>query len=447
MAVTAIWGVKDRSDHLINYAMNPDKTTATKALIDYAADGGKTEDCVYVTGINCLPENASETFVSTQKRWRKTTGNVAYHMYQSFAEGEVDPDTAHEIGVKLAKEIFGDRFEAIVATHLNTDNIHNHIAVNAVSFVDGKKYNDCKESYYRIREASDRLCREYGLSVIEQPEDLGQDYSEWQAEGSDVPTLRGSIRGAIDFVVKRSTSKRQFLEGMDALGFIIDESGKHPKIKHVGTERFVRFRSLGEGYTLEDIVERVSKNDHVASSHIPRQDDPRKIFVGEEEPVEIMSFIPLFRTYIRAIKSASEKPLYNVRMYYLIRQDTSIIRLYEDSLDLVTEHNLKTGQDVINYKAEAIKRIDELTDQRREMRNTLKRLERAGDTVEADKARYNIGVYSMRLSKLRREVTTCDEVLERSAHVRDNLKRIEDNNFRGEHVPHKNNKKREVIDR
>ena len=121
-------------------------------------------------------------------------------------------------------------------------------------------------------------------------------------------------------------------------------------------------------------------------------------------------------------------------MYYLVRQDTSIKRLYEDSLDLVTEHNLKTGDDVINYKAEAMKKIDEVIEQRREMRNLLKRLERSGDLVEADKARYNIGVYSMRLSKLRREVTTCDEVLERSQHVRDNLMRIEQDKFRGKEM-------------
>ena len=107
------------------------------------------------------------------------------------------------------------------------------------------------------------------------------------------------------------------------------------------------------------------------------------------------------------------------------------MRLYTDSLDLVVEHNLKTGQDVIAYKAEAMRQIDENRRLRQEMRNALKRAERAGDTIEAGKARYNIEVYSRRLSQLRREVTTCDEVLERSRHVRNNLTRIEQNKFRG----------------
>ena len=175
-------------------------------------------------------------------------------------------------------------------------------------------------------------------------------------------------------------------------------------------------------------------NDHIEPSRIPRQDDPDKIFEGEEEPVEIMSFIPLYRSYNRAMDIATSRPYQNVSVYYLVRQDMSIKRLYEDSLDLVTEHNLKTGEDVINYKAEAMKQIDEVIEQRREMRNLLKRLERSGNFVEADKARYNIGVYSMRLSKLRREVTTCDEVLERSRHVRDNLMRIEQDKFKGKEM-------------
>ena len=133
MAVTKIWDVRDRFDKVLDYAANAEKTDsdiekyhALDNVIDYAADGDKTEKCFYVSGVNCLPENAKQTFGDTQRRWGKTTGKVAYHMYQSFAEGEVDAKTAHEIGVKLAEEVFGDRFEALVATHLNTDHFHNH---------------------------------------------------------------------------------------------------------------------------------------------------------------------------------------------------------------------------------------------------------------------------------------------------------------------------------
>ena len=149
-----------------------------------------------------------------------------------------------------------------------------------------------------------------------------------------------------------------------------------------------------------------------------------------------MTYIPLFRSYNRAMKIAKERPYTNFRIYYLVRQDFSAQRLYEDSLDLICDHDLKTGQDVIDYKAVAMRQIDEIIRLRNEARNHLKRAEAARDLVEADKARFNIGIYSTRLSKLRREVTTCDEVLERSRHIRDNLKRIEDNDFRGAYIAH-----------
>ena len=117
MAVTKIWPVRDRFDKVLDYAANAKKTDADiekyhalDNVIDYAADGDKTEKCFYVSGVNCLPENAKEAFAATQKRYGKTTGKVAYHMYQSFAEGEVDAQTPHDIGVKLAEEVFGDRF-------------------------------------------------------------------------------------------------------------------------------------------------------------------------------------------------------------------------------------------------------------------------------------------------------------------------------------------------
>ena len=157
--------------------------------------------------------------------------------------------------------------------------------------------------------------------------------------------------------------------------------------------------------------------------------------------MRIMTYIPLFRSYSRAMKIAKERPYQNFRVYYLVRQDFSAKRLYEDTLDLLVDHNLKTAEDVINYKKEAMDQIDENMRLRDEARNHLKRAEAARDLIEADKARFNIGIYSMRLAKLRREVTTCDEVLERSRHVRDNLKRIEDNDFRGEHITRKTKNK------
>ncbi len=440
MAVTKIWDIRGRIDKLINYVVNPEKTVdleysaayhSIENVIEYDADSMKTEEHLYVTGINCDENNAVQEFMNVKRKWQRLGGIVAYHGYQSFAGNEVDAQTAHDIGVELATRLWGERFQVVVTTHCNTGHYHNHFALNSISYIDGKRYYDNKETYRLMREESDRLCKEYGLSVIDHPKDKGMNYSEWRAEQEGVPTLRSSIRSAIDLAIKGSTNKAQFLSAMDEMGFIIDKSGKHAKIKHVGTERFVRFKSLGEGYSVEEIIKRIYASKERAHIDLPPQDDPQNVFEGEEEPVKIMSYIPLYRSYNRALKIAKERPHYNFHIYYLVRQDISAKRLYEDSLDLLLDHDLKTGQDVIDYKAEAMRQIDENIRLRNEARNHLKRAERARDLVEADKARFNINIYSMTLSKLRREVTTCDEVLERSRHVRDNLTVIEQEKFKG----------------
>ena len=466
MATTSLWRVKGYIGKLILYASNPEKTKENQSIetgnddtdpeqalsdvISYAGRNEATESMEYVFGINCSVNDTKKDMMKIKHRFNKLGGVVAYHGYQSFAEGEVTPDIAFDIGKRLADELWGDEFQVLVTTHLDKEShIHNHFVINTVSKKDGHKFHRTKEDYYRMREVSDRLCREYGLSVVKNPAEKGKHYAEWKAEQDGQQTVRGAIRAAIDTAVRGSTTKAQFLDAMDQMGFIIDQSGKYPKIKQVGNERFVRFRSLGEGYDLDEIMERINQNDRRMFPRIPEQEDPQQIFEGEDEPVAIMTFVPLYRCYNRALDLASERPRTNRRIYFLIRQDTCSMRLYVDSARLVTQHNLHTKEDVLNYKQHAMDQIDQFMKERQEARNALKRAQRLGDTELYNHAKYNIGVLTRRLSKLRREVTTCDEVIERSQHVKDNLTRIEQEKFRGketirdEHISRRGRSSRE----
>ena len=144
-----------------------------------------------------------------------------------------------------------------------------------------------------------------------------------------------------------------------------------------------------------------------------------------------MTYVPLYRCYHRALVLIKERPKTNRRIYFLIRQDTSAMRLYEDAAKLVSGHNLHTKDDVLNYKEYAMNQIDKYTEERKEARNALKRAQRSGDTDLYNQTKYNIGVLTRRLSKLRREITTCDEVIDRSQHVKENLLIIEQGKFKG----------------
>ena len=174
MATTSLWKIQNRIDKVISYTTNPEKTEnvemyqALHNTIEYAKADYKTEKQYYVTGINCSVIDSVQDMLLTKKQFGKEKGIVAYHGFQSFAEGEVTAKIAHEIGVRLAEELWGDKYEVLVSTHLNTNHIHSHFVINSVSFVDGKKYINNRENYAMMRKISDELCKEYGLSVIEE---------------------------------------------------------------------------------------------------------------------------------------------------------------------------------------------------------------------------------------------------------------------------------------
>ena len=444
MATTKIWDIHGRVDKLIRYVVNPEKTAdleyaatmhAIENVIEYDADSMKTEQHLFVTGVNCDENNAVNEFMDAKRLWKKTGGIVAYHGYQSFAADEVDAKTAHEIGVKLAEKLWGDRFQVVVATHCNTGHFHNHFAVNSVSYSDGKKYYDNKETYNLLRTESDRLCKEYGLSVIKNPKAKGKSYAEWKAEFEGRPTVRGTIREAIDIAISGSGSKREFLNAMDQMGFIIDQSGKYPKIKHVGGERFVRFNSLGLGYSPEEIIERIRYNEYPEFPEVPQQESPQQIFEGQDNPVAAMSYTAVYHCFITALKISAERPQTNKKMSYLVREDQGKMRSYSDQMLLLTEHKIENREQLSAYREKATAQIPEVMNLRQDMRNALKRAIRAGDETMISKTRYNIDIYTRQLKKLRREINACDGVLQRLDSVREKLARIESEKFRGREKP------------
>lgn len=238
--------VCNEESKVVVYVENPDKTTNPKFYTDedmieqdgqelsdvihYAVNSRKTqkadnEDCAvvhrFVSGINCSPSTARDEMLAVKKRFGKENGTVAYHGYQSFAPGEATPEMAHEIGMKLAARLWGDRYQVIVATHLDKENhLHNHFVLNTVSFVDGIKYHRTKKDYHDMQTVSDELCREYRLSVIENPQyGKAKQYGEWRAEQEQRPTWRGLIRADIDEAIRQSMTERQFFDNLRKKGY------------------------------------------------------------------------------------------------------------------------------------------------------------------------------------------------------------------------------------
>ena len=242
MGIIFIKDIQSRLDKTISYIGNKKKTLNENYeeifldlhnALDYTVDDLKTEQKFFVDGINCRYENALKKMTETKKEFNKTDKILGYHIIQSFAPGEGTPESIHELGKEFARRAFGDRFEVVVATHLNTDCLHNHYVLNSVSFMDGKKYYDNNESYARLRKISDELCREYGLSVIENPKKRSRKpYDLYMAEKNGEWTKDAIIKRDIDECILKTTSERGFYTEMRKLGYYFNFERKYPTISH-----------------------------------------------------------------------------------------------------------------------------------------------------------------------------------------------------------------------
>ena len=268
MASTGFWPVKSRLKEVIDYANNPDKTTDKKyldedlyATLRYEEDDKKTDQTMYVSAINCPKQRAYQCMMTTKQRYGKFGGNVAYHGYQSFKRDEVTPDEAHQIGIETAKRMWNE-YEVVVTTHLNTDNIHNHIVVNSVSFKTGRKFENHVSDHYKLREISDLICEERGKSVLPPSKFKGSSKKEYWIKKNGGLSHRDMLRKDIDSIIKNSTSWTYFKENLKGFGYEIVRNNdyKHISVKAVGWKRSVRLDSLGANYTIDAIERRMEHN-------------------------------------------------------------------------------------------------------------------------------------------------------------------------------------------
>ena len=235
--------------------IKPVKSTLKKAL-DYIQNPDKTDGKMLVSSFGCSPETADIEFAFTIAQALDRGNNLAHHLIQSFEPGEVDYQKAHEIGKQLADAVTKGQYEYVLTTHIDKGHVHNHIIFCAVNLVDYHKYNSNKRSYYGIRNMSDRLCRENGLSVVvPQKGGKGKSYAEYLAEKTGT-SWKGKLKIAVDGLIPQVSSFEELLSRLQAAGYEI-KPGKYVSCRAPGQERFTRLKTLGADYTEEAIRERI----------------------------------------------------------------------------------------------------------------------------------------------------------------------------------------------
>ena len=427
MATTQIWKVDTHLPRVLEYAKDESKTAnpswsrdeyqTMRDVMGYAMDDFKTEQQYYVTALNCNADCAREQMQMTKRQFGKTDGILAFHGYQSFAEGEVDADTAHRIGVELANELWPD-FQVIVATHLNTHCFHNHFVLNSVSFLHGKKFNACKESYAKMRATSDRLCKEHGLSVItEHRAYYPKHYAEWEAERKGQPTWRSAIREDVDKAVMASMSFQAFIRSLKDMGYEVKTGVKHIAVRPPGKEQFVRLRSLGDSYTEEAIKQRILKQR--APERPPKLEPSKTVRIRAQGDFRLSRVTwkglrALYFFYLRKLRGAQRG--HQGKAFYLLREDLRHLDAIDAQARFLFRRRIDSAEQLSAFRQYAEKQIEELCSERNALYNEKRRTGILPERKE--QLRAMTSDISAQVKSLRRDIRLCDEIQLRSELIR-----------------------------
>jgi len=356
MATVGIWSVKNNLSRVIDYVSDEKKVDEQtfKDLhneLEYISDDYKTEEKKYVTGINCSTNNACKEMKEIKKHFQKEDGIIAFHAYQSFKEGEVTPEQAHNIGIQLAEEMWGDRFQVVVATHLNTNHIHNHFVINSVSFVDGKKYYDNRMSYAELRRLNDQICMEHNLSYLEEKKTKkGLYYINYQ-DKADKIIYSKQTKSDVDMAIALANSYSEFLHILENMNYEVKERASKLSVRNLEYKRNIRIeRQFGNDYSIENIKKQI------AGIYLPEKQNQYRRYFERDKVIDTlmkMNCKGLAFKYINYLKLLNKYPTYirSHRVSNQLQRDVMQMNLISNQTTFLAKYRIDTLDDLENkYK-------------------------------------------------------------------------------------------------
>lgn len=430
MATTKIWDVKNHLKRVLEYISNPEKTDSLNDIdfhfnglsqsISYTTQDMKTEKQLYVTGVNTTLSTAFEDMVLTKKTYGKEDGILAFHGYQSFKPGEVNAETAHQIGVELANILWGDRFEVLVSTHIDKHHYHNHFVINSVSFRDGKRYYDNKATYKKMQEVSDTLCEKYQLSIIEHKSNRSRHYAEWKAEKENKPTKRSLIVEDVEYAISISTSKRQFLKALKDMGYSIREA-KYISLKPQGSDKAFRLHKLTKDgrYDMSIIEQRLYERRY-AQFESPIHTSPYKYYYQGDlnKARKLTGFKALYVHYMFLLGVIpNQKPASKV--HYYLKQDLLKLDQITEEITFLSKKNVNTMEELEFSLKETNAQKHSLENERKCIYGKIKRCRRADSKILLQQ---DVEVMTEQIKILRKEVMIYERIKKRSEDIKFKIK-------------------------
>ena len=434
MATTKLWHIKGRLKDLIDYVENPEKTVGERreleslfGLISYVERPSATGQGKYVTAINCLKETALRQMIQTKPRFGKEDKYIAWHGYQSFKPGEVTPEFCHEIGVRLAKQMWGDRFQIIVTTHLDKGHLHNHFCFYSVSFKDGGKYNYSKAEQQRFRDLSDKLCRDFGLSVIRNPH-KAPSRQVWLDEKAGKPTRYNIYREDVREAIYNSQSPRLMEIYLRRKGYITDFTGKHWKIRLPQYEHFTRLDTLNENWQPHEIARYMGGASSFGS--IPARVDyppqmPQELSDWYQPFQKTSQIYKLYLHYSYLLGILPKHTEYKSTSPYL-KEDLRKLDSLIQQTDYMAQNRIETIEDLYADRERVTAEIDSLAEERRKLQNKIRHADpEAKEQLQKEKA----GI-TTRISGLRKRLKLNEAIEVRSAQIQEKTDLYFENEYR-----------------
>ncbi len=409
MAVTKFLTRKTRLDTIIKYIMN----------------GEKTEKMMYVSGVNCKPDTAIYEMQDTRKRFGKEDGIISYHLIQSFDGKEVSPKKCHELGLQYAKELFGDDFQFVVATHLNTDNVHNHIVINSVSFKSGNKFYSNRETKDFIRMTSDFICRENGLSVIKTPW-KNKGYYKLYAKNNPYMQL---VKKDIDEAIAISNSYKGFISKLEAKGYYVSENEDTGLIiERNNSYQVVRPQELfGDNYSKEKIKYRI-ENKIYARAFIPKKKYKMSIeeynkFKQKQRQHQLRELPALYILICLLLKIDPLPDKIKIKDYKVpITKEMKISLKHLESLNqqtiLLAENKINNLEELKSYRYNLEEKLRILKGKRE---NLWRKRKKETNPEIKEKITHEIGNLKALINKANKDIVNCYEIENRTILLKNQL--------------------------
>lgn len=413
MAVSKLWSINEGG---------------LSRVLQYAANPKKTNNKLYVSGINCEPETAYEEFTAVKRSYAKTGGIEAYHGYLSFKEQDITPELSLKIGTEFAQEVWGKRFQALVTVHIDTEHPHCHFVINSVSFVDGKRLWGEEKAWFKFKQTADRLCEKYGLYYNPKPVRGKSSSYHYNREKKGEPTRYLLAREAMEKALSHSTNPKALKFSLSQLGYelTMNDRRKYWTVTPRGCKKPIRLIKLSADYTPEAIRRRLLDNQHKL---IPRFDyikpRPKQYNLPTYGERILQRTSGIYRIYLYYAFRLGVIHSYRrpdpAKLHWIFKEELAYLDRLSEEVRLMGREKIVTDVELFAYKHKLEDKIQTLTEERADLRKHLRRKISAN---ELNEAKDKISSITKTLRKLRHELKLCKHIAERSKAMEQGLETV-----------------------